>query len=1466
MDVFAKRHTSTPSETSIYVWACRVVRRGRTGKAGVSRDTSEGESVTAAWESDVLEPSHVRIRSSAGEVVGAGFLIAPDVVCTCAHVVVRALGGPNDADRTGKPVNLDFPLVDGRPRVRAIVESWQRGGADVAVLRLDAPVEGARPAPLVDGTGVWGHTFRAFGYPEHVDHGVWAWGTLRARQGSGLLQMEAHQPGPRILEGFSGGPVWDDAQGGVVGMTVTAHKGASTAYLLPSAALVDEGILKPRCPFKGLSAFTEDDAGFFHGRDSEIDRLYTAVGRRPVTLVAGPSGCGKSSLVRAGVLPRLRAEGMSVTELRPVPGIPASDLLAGSLIGILEPDLDESDRSDKVDKWAERLKTRNGYPVTLRSRVLARADGAGHVLFVDQLEEYAGAEPDEARVLFGLLATLAGKDGEAVLRVVATTRPDSLDVLVTPGTSDLVSDAVQFLAPLAADELARAVTAPVDAVPGLWFEQGLPERIVADAGNEPGRMPLVQFALTELWKRRASSMLTHAAYDQLGGVAGALVKYAEETISGLTRAQQSSAERLFVQLARPGDGDVFSRRPTPADDLADELCDLAQELAPSKLVVLSRATGRAGDVEIIDLAHEALIQLWPRLRQWLVGSRDFRVWQEQLRADLNRWQTHHEPARLLNGTDLAEAERRLADHPQDISPDERGYIQLSRRHSRRGTRLKQGAVGALSVLTVLAVVLALSTWQSLKRTEQQLRTQAAGLLAQAAEGRPHSDPATALQLALAAWNAKPTAETRQTLLHQYARGQYVVGSYPSVWRGRVLGMDATPDGRVLVVRSTRGGGGQATISVVTGALQGKPRAKELSGFPEETEVTALSPDGRFFAAAAAGGAVRLWQLSGSKQPILLDLGDHDVPEKLRFTLDFSSDGKRLLLTMTDNTFECAEDIQQCVPAFAEAWQTSSGSRIRVADKLLPVRGLKEAAFTSRGDTIVTTSYINADLQKRIEIRDLTTGRLWYTSTTRDKNAAELRAGGEILMTTTTITGEGDTRYSQTLGRIPGRKTDLRPTDGVFELDASLGYGIDNAPYPLGPGVGDGGYAEPILTDLRNGHSYRTRIPTAGNTPAEYTGMAAVPRAGGGLTLLVPIGTTLMAVRTEATGNEVFQQRDTARELYASSPDGRFVAHTTAQRLEVMDASRTRLQSVKLPASGHNIDWIGSWTADSQRIVVWSTTRGLYRSYSVKDLSDSVPLKDVVPDMKELDGMAALGGSEMALLTSNGMLARFDAVDAALLSQPFLVHPVSSDNFDGSKAASHGQLVARPGHPGQVAAITRVGSVRGEILLWDVRSPRRITTFSGPGIEGGDLQAVAESLTFNSDGTYLAVQNVDGLVRVWDVDRGKPLTRSAPRSSSDIQVGFGPGNSVVTYLYDKKQIQIYDLMGDGASTTMQVDDAWTVAFMDGPRLAIDTPGLRQTLDLRAEAQFRILCAAAGRAYTKAERKLLPQGTPSEPPCA
>ncbi|MFC9163735.1 trypsin-like peptidase domain-containing protein [Streptomyces fungicidicus] len=1435
--------------------------------------------MAAEWRSDVLGTSQVRIRSVDGDVAGAGFLVAADLVCTCAHVVEEAFGLQAPVDEApGGSVNLDFPLLSARPSARASAVSWRHGGADVALLRLDRPVEGARPAGLVDGTAVWEHPFRVFGHPDGADHGVWVRGTLRAGQGAGLLQMEAHLPGPRITEGFSGSPVWDDAQGGVVGMTVAAHRGESTAYLLPSADLIDEHTMPARCPFQGLEPFTEEQSEFFHGRDADTIRVLEALQQRPVVLVVGPSGCGKSSLIRAGVLPRLRDQGAGVSELRPVPGARATSVLAHVLTDVLEPGLGEIERLTRAEELAWLLADGEDVLPALRGRILARGPSAGHVLFVDQLEEYARAVPAEACELFRMLSGLAGRRGAAALRVVATARPDSLDALVTVGTSDVVSDAVQFLAPLSDDDLKRAVTAPVDAVPGLWFEPGLPERIVADAGNEPGRMPLVQFALTELWHQRSNSMLTHAAYDAFEGIAGALAKHADGVHAQLARKQQELAPRLFAQLARPGDGDTFVRRPARTTDLAPELLALVRELTRSsrRLLVLSHAPGESGQEEIVDLAHEALIDLWPLLRTWLVESRDFRAWQEQLRADVGRWQARKtDPARLLSGADLAEADLKLKGHSQDVSAEERTYIQLSHRHSRRRIRVRRGAVGVLAVLTVLSIVLAISTWRGLQRAEQQLRLQAAGLLAQASEARPPDDPATALQLALAAYNARPTATTRQVLLNQYVRGQHLLASHPSVWKGRATDMTSTPDGRVLVVTSRRSSD-NPRFTVVTDALSGTPRARELSGVPKGlVHEQALSPDGRFFAAASSSDVVLLWRLDGSLHPEPLSIA-HTSAGGVNSTLDFSSDSKRLLLTVKPS--DRCSPLPKCPPAFAEAWETKSGARIRVPDGLVPERGVQEAAFTSDPDSVATIGYTPGVEDKRIEIRELRTSRLLYTAPVDDSLGSGIRlgAGGELL-----IRQDGDTAYSQPLGTTPGRHTKLPDVTGLTDSNRRFHVSSDDS----SNGTDAGLYDEKILTDLGTGQTHIARIPSARDTSLSSAGLAVVPRHDGEVVVLAPLGTALMIVRAERYDRKQFPATD-GNAATSVSPDRRFMAIADQRSLQVVDSSGARRQSVPLPFIDDAPSWTLSWTADSRRVVVWSRGGNLLAAYPAGSLKDKVPLNGALPGAKaaekeesnqggEVEEVAALGGSEIALLTLDGRLARVDAANGALLTRPVPAHPNPDRSGMGTidDIFTEGRLVPRPHHPGQVVAVTRRGAAFGDILLWDLRTPRHIATLSGLAILAPSVSSDDPPngpLAFDERGSRLAVENSGGKVRVWDVDGRKQLPGSATGSWDGYVVGVGAGDRVLTY--SKGRVTIHNLADASDSATLNVPEG-AVASVRGNRLEVFLEGVqgsftlrRRTFDLRPEAQFRALCDAVGRDYTPAERELLPDGTPEQPPCA
>ncbi len=283
-----------------------------------------------------IDTSLVRIHTKAGGVIGAGFLVGERHILTCAHVIAQALGLANDAkDLPSSTVSLDFPQLARHTLLSAKVIFWdpvqEDGQGDIAGLELlDEPPIGAEAVHyFAPAKQVWDHPFRALGFPSGYDDGVWATGRLLGRLGTNWIQLEdVKVPGFAVIAGFSGTPVWDTQSQGVVGMIVASSQqaAAKAAFVIPSDVLTKAwpqlvSLMRPtvpRNPYKGLHAFTEDDARDFFGRDALIDESATAVETaltrgykegqhtRMLTVVLGPSGSGKSSVVMAGLLPYLR--------------------------------------------------------------------------------------------------------------------------------------------------------------------------------------------------------------------------------------------------------------------------------------------------------------------------------------------------------------------------------------------------------------------------------------------------------------------------------------------------------------------------------------------------------------------------------------------------------------------------------------------------------------------------------------------------------------------------------------------------------------------------------------------------------------------------------------------------------------------------------------------------------------------------------------------------------------------------------------------------------------------------------------------------------------------------------------------------------------------------------------------------------------------------------------------------------
>jgi len=309
-----------------------------------------------------------------------------------------------------------------------------------------------------------------------------------------------------------------------------------------------------------------------------------------VAVIVGPSGSGKSSAVFAGLLPQLREDKKwLIVETRP--GGRPFQTLAGALYPTLDEAQDETDRLVGAQKLAQAMQAGEVSLFQVVCRALERHPEAGRVLLViDQFEELFTLRPDpkDQRLFLDELlaaAKMAAVHRRSPLVLLLTLRADFMGQALTHRPfADALQEGSLILGPMNRDELQAAVEKPAE-LKGAAFETGLVQRILDDVGQEPGNLPLLEFALTLLWERLEGGWMTHAACDEIGRVDGALARYAEEVWAELDEVECEGARSLFVQLVQPGEGTEDTRRVARRGELADKHWPLIQYLADRRLVV-----------------------------------------------------------------------------------------------------------------------------------------------------------------------------------------------------------------------------------------------------------------------------------------------------------------------------------------------------------------------------------------------------------------------------------------------------------------------------------------------------------------------------------------------------------------------------------------------------------------------------------------------------------------------------------------------------------------------------------------------------------------------------------------------------------------------------------------------------------------------------------------------------------------
>jgi formylglycine-generating enzyme required for sulfatase activity/predicted Ser/Thr protein kinase len=476
---------------------------------------------------------------------------------------------------------------------------------------------------------------------------------------------------------------------------------AAVAEALERLAASTPAPLAQGNPYRGLAPFEAEHAAAFFGRDGDVAAVIERLERQSLVLVAGDSGAGKSSLCRAGVLPRVAsgALGRELATVTLLPGHRPLDAFAAALAPLLG--------------WSEhalaRVSAAEPGPVGALLRTRHRERG-GLLLFVDQMEELVTvAEPSQADVLAALLAELALP--ATGVRVLAAVRGDLLTrVGALPGLGPLVDRSLYLLRPMTSGNVREAVVRPARSRGVVFESEELVQRLVASAAGDARRLPLLQFALAELWEHRdvAAGRITGEALDGLGGVRGALSRHADGVLARLGEAQRLAARPILLQLV----GAATTRVERSEDELGPSAEGRAalEALVEGRLVQVRMVAGRPR----YQLAHDWLIDHWLTLREWLDEDIGQRALRQRVAAAAAEWE------RLGRAPDSLWRERQLEEARsvslRTLGPGEQAFLRASRDRARRRRRGRfLAGLGALFGVAATASGLLAREWMEASR-------------------------------------------------------------------------------------------------------------------------------------------------------------------------------------------------------------------------------------------------------------------------------------------------------------------------------------------------------------------------------------------------------------------------------------------------------------------------------------------------------------------------------------------------------------------------------------------------------------------------------------------------------------------------------------------------------------------------------------------------------------------------------
>lgn len=1105
-----------------------------------------------------------------------------------------------------------------------------------------------------------------------------------------------------------------------------------------------------RAPYVGLAAYQVDDAPLFFGREALTDQLTAVIADAPTcpVVVVGSSGSGKSSLLRAGVQARLTAEGVPVTTVTP--------------------------GTDPVGTFA----------------ALREAAVPGGVAVVDQLEELftSGLAAEDTEALVHVL----GEVHAAGTCVVVALRADFFDpALEIAELAGWLGANQIVVGPLSTADLRRVVVEPAR-VAGIEVDDGLVELLVTEAtagsasrtGLDAGALPLASHALYVTWLASSGRRLTLDQYRAVGRLPGAIAQSAEQVHENLDASAAAAERATLLRLVHVGAGTADTRRVADSREFAT-----AAHVAVIDAYVNARLlTSDRGQVQI---AHEALLDAWPRMREWLEADREGLRIHSRLTDAARRWhELDQDPDLLYRGAALETVNRWLAEDPvtADLSPTERVFVDQSQaaeaarlKAQRRSTTRLRALAAGLAVLALstgsLAVVSARQAQASAHETDLAVSRQ----LAVQADALASTDPALAGQLAVAAEERSQTVEARSALLSASGRDPVT----------RADALDAviptvavSPDGSTLAA-----GTGDGRIVLETSG----PHPRRLATLTtDDTSLYAVrfAPSGALLAGVGDSGETHLWDVHAPAAPVAVTVTAPKVAATLydvAFTPDGThlatagSDGKvRVLARAVDSSWALAQTLTtsgslQAVAvnpsgtvlaaaggdATVTLWAVAATGLTPIGDPFSVARTkVASLAFSPDGHTLAAGSTDNGvhlwdvhDPAHPVAGLTMTGPQSWINHVTFSPDGTAIAAASSdqhlwvwdattgirldsfahpTVLLATTWAPDGATLYSA-------------GSDGVVRTWAYPGASLQGFSSTPGQGVfGDQVIATATVDGLRlwsggAGHQHQLLSVTPPSGGARFDGAIGIDR---------PLH---LVVAGDTTGHVHFWDITDPRHPRYRGAVG---AHTDWVEAVAFDSTGTRM----------------AVSSDDASITTWDLSGPLPTAPTgrVSDLGGPVNAVSFAPDDTTVVAPVLAG--------------KVDLVDTTDLAHPTLV----GQPLTGPKGYVYSAAFSPDGR-----TIAASGNDK-TIWLWDV-SDRTHPVALGQPLVWAD--GYATNVLFSPDGKYLAAGETDGTVRVWDVTRPAEPQRYASLTGAAgtvYAVDFTSDSAQLSAAASDRTVRIWDL--------------------------------------------------------------------------